>query len=75
MMASFEMKLTPGTNGVWIMEMIGSLDRENFQLTSTIENSAIVKRLTEVQVQTLVVDLRAAEQFRLLGIATFARSS
>ena len=68
MMARFEMKLIQDAHGIWILEIIGNVDCENFQLTSTIENSAIVKRLTEVQAQTLVVDLSAAEQFDSLGL-------
>lgn len=60
MIARFEMKLIQDASGSWILEMIGSVNCENFPLATMTESSAIVKRLAEIQTQTLVVDLSAA---------------
>ncbi len=68
MKAKLKTKLRQDSPDTWTLTMIGSVDQENFQFLSSIENNAISNRLVEAQAKKLIIDLAATEQFDSLGL-------
>jgi anti-anti-sigma factor len=65
---TLEKRFNQNRNGVWWLQINGSVEREAFPLMSAIEDNTLLQKFVAVQEQQLVIDLSTLEEFDSRGL-------